>query len=82
MDAGESVDAVGDIVRLLRTVLHLPSATLTADTRIDALGLDSLDLVEAALELEAIVGRELPDGALAEARTVGELARLLAEPAT
>jgi acyl carrier protein len=82
MHSGEPGDAVGEIVRLLRAVLHLPPAALTAQTRLDALGLDSLDLVEAGLELEAMVGRELPEGALADARTVSDVARLFAEPAT
>jgi len=81
MRGGEPANAGEDIVRLLRTVLHLPPAALTAQTRLDTLGLDSLDLVEAGLELEAITGRDLPDGALTEAHTIGDVVRLLAPPA-
>ena len=52
-----------------------PSQVTLEASFADDLGADSLDLVEAGLELEALIGRDLPECALAEARTVGDLAR-------
>jgi acyl carrier protein len=69
--------AVAEIVGLLRKIIYAPEGGLTAETRLEDLGLDSLDLLEAGLELETLTGCELPEGALAEARTVGDLARCL-----
>jgi acyl carrier protein len=73
--------SVGEIVSLLRKIIYLPESSITAQTRLTDLGLDSLDLVEAGLELESLLGRELPENALAEARTVGDLARCFGSPA-
>jgi len=66
---------VGEIVLLLRKVIYAPDASISVDTRLEDLGLDSLDLIEAGLELEALLGRNLPENALQDARTVGDLAR-------
>ncbi len=66
---------VGEIVLLLRRIVYAPDDRLNAETRLTDLGMDSLDLVEAGLELEALLGRELPDAALTQVRTVGDLAR-------
>jgi acyl carrier protein len=66
---------VGEIVMLLRKVIYAPEGSMTAETRLTDLGMDSLDLIEAGLELEALLGRDLPENALTEARTIGDLAR-------
>lgn len=66
---------VGEIVLLLRKVIYAPEGSISADTRLEDLGLDSLDLIEAGLELEALVGRDIVDSALQDVRTVGDLAR-------
>lgn len=72
---------VGEIILLLRKVIYAPEGSLCADTRLEDLGLDSLDLVEAGLELEALLGRDIADSALLDARTVGDLARCFEAPA-
>jgi acyl carrier protein len=69
---------VAEFVAMLRKIIFVPPGGITSQTPIRDLGLDSLDLVEAALELEALIGRELPDGILSEARTVGDVAIRLA----
>jgi acyl carrier protein len=74
-DAGEADPLVGEIVLLLRKIVYAPDGSITPATLLTDLGLDSLDLIEAGLELEALVGRDLPEDALREARTVGDLAR-------
>lgn len=71
---------VGEIVLLLRRIVYAPDGSITPETRLADLGLDSLDLMEAGLELEALLGRDLPDMALRDARTVGDLASCFAAP--
>jgi len=70
---------VGEIVLLLRKVIYAPDGSISANTRLEDLGLDSLDLIEAGLELEALLGRDIAENALQEARTVGDLARCFGE---
>ena len=70
--------AMADVMALLRRLIYAPEGGIAPATRLDDLGLDSLDLVEAGLELEALTGRELPDKVFANAQTVGDLARALA----
>ena len=72
---------VGEIVGLLRKIVYAPTGSITPQTRLADLGLDSLDLIEAGLELEALLGRDLREGTLRDAVTVGDLAHCLGEPA-
>ena len=72
---------IGEIVLLLRRIVYAPDGSITAETRLADLGLDSLDLVEAGLELEALLGRDLPESLLSEAQTIGDLARCFGGPA-
>jgi acyl carrier protein len=75
MRTSDTTALAADIVSMLRKIIYVPGNTITADTRLEDLGLDSLDLVEAGLELEAVVGEDLPDGILTGgANTIGELA--------
>lgn len=64
---------IARIIAALTEILYLPADSITAGTRFADLGLDSLDLVEAMLELEVTLGRDL-DHDMAGACTVGELA--------
>src|SRR5262249_11908288 len=51
---------------------------ITADTRLrEDLKLDSLDIVELVMEIEAELGIEIPDQDYAHIRTVGDLLRYL-----
>jgi acyl carrier protein len=78
MRATDFDSLVADCVAILRQIVYLPEGAITEQTRLADLGLDSLDMMEAALELEAALGRELPDGAMINARSVGDLAACLA----
>ncbi len=78
----ESEAHIAEFVAMLRKIIYVPDGKITATTPLTELGLDSLDLLEAALELEAAVGRELPDGTLFRVRTVGDVAACLAARAS
>lgn len=60
------------IVAVLTEVLFLPPGSLTPETRLADLDLDSLDLMEAMLELEIRLGYSF-DVNFIDARTTGEL---------
>jgi acyl carrier protein len=79
MRASEIDALVTDFVSLLRRVLYAPEGAITARTRLADLGLDSLDLVEVGLELEAMVGHDLPDIGALGTQTIGDLAARLAD---
>jgi long-chain acyl-CoA synthetase len=76
-----ATDPVGLAGRLLRNVLRTTSGEIGADTRLDAdLGLDSLGRVELAAEIERATGRDVPEDAVAQLATAGDLAVLLNRP--
>jgi acyl carrier protein len=49
--------------------------SVTAETPLDALGIDSLEFAELLMKLAEETGKEVPDSKLAELHTVGDLAR-------
>lgn len=68
--------------QLSAVIAHLtkqPKENITETTRLDELGIDSLLRVELTALLETRFRVSLPESAIAEAQTVGELAELLAE---
>ncbi len=71
---------LGEIVLLLRRIVYAPAGSITPETELHDLGLDSLDLVEVGLELEGLLGREIAVEALRDVRTVADLARHVAPP--
>ncbi len=74
-------DPVGLAGRLLRNVLRTTPGEIGAGTRLDTdLGLDSLGRVELAAEIEKATGRDVPEDAVAQLVTAGDLAALLAQP--
>jgi acyl carrier protein len=74
-DARGADPLLGEIVLLLRKIVYAPEGSITPETVLSDLGLDSLDLIEAGLELEALLGRDLPEASLRDVRTVGDLAQ-------
>lgn len=74
MRDAETEAVVAVIIGMLRKIIYEPGTAITAQTMVVELGLDSLDLMEVGLELEAVMGRELPDGVLFTLRTIGDLA--------
>ncbi len=78
----ENNSLVAEIIVKLRSIIYAPEGSITSRTMLADLGLDSLDLMEAGLELEAAIGHDMPDNALFEVKTVGDLAACLAGRAT
>lgn len=54
----------------------IPADELGADVTFEALGLDSLDLVDLTLALEERTGVRLEDEELADVRTLGDAVRI------
>ena len=67
------------IKELLMEQLSLDYDQLSADTRFDEVGADSIDVVELVMALEAELGVQMPDDQLERVTTLGELARLAEE---
>ncbi|MFD7712780.1 acyl carrier protein [Streptomyces sp. NPDC059785] len=58
--------------------LHVPADTITPDATPGDIELDSLAVVELSLVLDKELGIRISDDELAEARTVGDIAGLMA----
>ena len=67
------------IKELLMEQLNLDYDQLSADTRFDEVGAESIDVVELVMALEAELGVQMPDDQLERVTTLGELARLAEE---
>ncbi|MEO5720310.1 MAG: SDR family NAD(P)-dependent oxidoreductase [Chthoniobacterales bacterium] len=76
----EREGVIGQAVReVVGSVLRVKPETLRDDQPLADLGLDSLMAVEIENSLEAAVGVALPPASLMRARTIGQIATLLAE---
>ena len=60
---------------------YAPNRTITAETTVDELGLSSLERVELLLALERRFGVTIDEAAYAGAGTIGDLRRLIEQPA-
>ena len=65
------------IIAYLAEQLDIDPETLSAETTFESLDLDSLDLVEMVVELEAETGIELPELEAKDSETLGDLARII-----
>jgi acyl carrier protein len=71
---------LSDVIAAIRHALCLPDTPISAATRFaEDLGLDSLDLVEVAMELEARFQVELPDDFGERCRSVAQIAGYLSQ---
>ena len=65
------------ILGIVRKHMQDPTATMTPDTKIEDIGIDSYGLIEVVFDLEEELKIDIPynanDGALREMTTVGEL---------
>jgi acyl carrier protein len=61
------------VVRIVATSKGLDPGTISADTPMEELGLDSLDGMSIIFDLENEFDVEIPDEAAENARTVGDL---------
>jgi acyl carrier protein len=67
------------LAALLRTLWGIDPATVTADTTLSGLDLDSLSLVELAERVRQDLGVEVDDDELRELDRIGDVAALLAD---
>ena len=66
------------VVAAIRETLFLHTAPIAGETRlVEDLGVDSLDLVEAMIDLEEEFGIEFPTDAAERLRTVGNVVAFL-----
>ena len=64
---------IDKIKEVLADHLDMDTAGITNETTFDDLGIDSLETVEIMMELEDEFGIEIPDEAIEEIKTVGDL---------
>lgn len=60
------------VISALNDYLDEPPATITAETRFEDLGMDSMDIVSMATDLERELDVFIPNEALFEIETIGE----------
>ena len=73
-----TVDLAGRIQSLIAEQLGVDRAEVTKDASIlDDLGADSLDVVELVMSLEDAFDIEVPDDAVEEMRTIGDVQRFV-----
>jgi len=60
------------VITALNDYLDEPPATITAETRFEDLGMDSMDIVSMATDLERELDVFIPNEALFEIETIGE----------
>ena len=73
-----SMDTEARTKQIVAAHFKKPLAALDRDTRLrEDLGGDSLDLVELLFDLEQQLGVQIPDGAAADFRTIGDAIRYL-----
>lgn len=73
-----SLDKVCEIVNRR---FEISDIKLTEDTTWDEIGADSIDLVDLISEIESEMDISIPDEAIEELKTIGDLARFLDENA-
>ncbi len=76
----ERTDIIGQAVRdVVGSVLRVKPEGLQADQPLTDLGIDSLMAVEIENSIESAIGVTLPPASLMQARTIGQIATLIAE---
>jgi acyl carrier protein len=69
-----------DVIAVIRHILCLPDTPISAATRFaEDLGLDSFDLVEIGLEIEARFQIELPDNLSQRCQSVAQIAGYMSQ---
>lgn len=73
------MDTLKTICDVICARFDLTEASLNEDTTWEEIGADSIDLVDLISELEEKCGVSIPDEAIDDLRTVGDVARLIDE---
>jgi acyl carrier protein len=66
-------DTTDRIIALIASTLHIDPAKITPQSSFQDLGIDSLDGINLAFALENEFGVEIPDSALPELKSVGDI---------
>jgi acyl carrier protein len=74
-----SEDLLKTFTDLLMSEFDVPAEEISADATFEALGLDSLDIVDLTMALEDRTGVKLGDEDLEQVRTVGDAIAKVAE---
>lgn len=77
MDNNELIGLIKDALSEVAPTRKKDFAAITMDTRIDALGLDSIATMEMVGYLEEKVDASFPDEELTKVNSVGDLAKLI-----
>lgn len=73
-------DVQGDIIQIIRRLAREQPPQINETTAIEELGIDSLDKVEIVMAIESHYGITLDnDDELVEARTIGDLCKVVME---
>ena len=73
------MDTFDRICDIISTRFELTETSLTQDTTWEEIGADSIDLVDLISELEEKCSVSIPDEAIDDLRTVGDVVRLIDE---
>lgn len=71
------MDTFEKICSVIAERFELTETTLTRDTTWEEIGADSIDLVDLISELEEVFGVSIPDEAIDDLRTVGDLVQFM-----
>lgn len=73
------MDTFEMICDIISTRFELTETSLTQDTTWEEIGADSIDLVDLISELEEKFNVSIPDEAIDDLRTIGDVAKLIDE---
>jgi acyl carrier protein len=77
--ANEDVDILKELAEIVEEVSGVPAADVTAEKSfVDDLDIDSLSMVEIAVQSEDKFGVKIPDDELANLKTVGDAVNYIA----
>jgi acyl carrier protein len=83
------MDVAARCIELVADTKKVPASSITLETTLESLGIDSLDKINIGFAVEEEYGIEIPDASLNELRSVGDIvhgverlrAKAAAEPA-
>lgn len=61
------------IIKVIAKTMHMDATEIDADTRLEALGIDSLKAINILFELEEIYDIEVPNELVSELETVNDI---------
>ena len=67
-----------DVAGIIAEVAEVPRDALTRETRLDELGIDSLDALRIVAAVEKMLQREIPEESITQVETVGDIMKMAA----